>query len=64
MRGEACENKNNAEKWQSQTVCNVHHLPTVLTVITLLIILEFRQRLAFFCFSQEQSERNAWCNLI
>ena len=54
MRGEACENKNNAEKWQSQTVCNVHHLPTVLTVITLLIMLEFRQRLAFFCFPQEQ----------
>ena len=47
MRGEACENKNNAEKWQSQTVCKVHHLPIVLTVITLLIMLEFRQKLVF-----------------
>ena len=57
MRGEACENKTNAEKWQSQTVCNVHHLPTVLTVITLLIMLEFRQRLAFFFVFPENSQK-------
>ena len=40
--------KNNAEKWLSQPVYNIHHLVVILTVITLLIMLGFQQISVYF----------------
>ena len=56
IRGEACENKNNAENWPSQPVCKVHHLTAIPTVITLLIMLGFQQRLASFVFPKNSQK--------
>ena len=56
LRGEPCENENNAEKQPSQPVCNVHHLTVIPTVITLLIMLGFQQRLTSFVFPKNSQK--------
>ena len=56
IRGEACENKSNTEKWPSQPVCNLHHLTAIPTVITLLILLGFQQRLASSVFPKNSQK--------
>lgn len=48
LQGEPCENENNAEKWPSQPVCNVHHLTVIPTVVARSIMLVLQQRSTSF----------------